>query len=86
MEGGDVSTATVQELQADFLGVLARLRPGEVVEVTADEKVVALVTCRNHGPWPSEAGIAKAGCYARPGFWMAPDFDAPLDDFKEYMG
>lgn len=19
------------------------------------------------------------------GFWMAPDFDAPLEDFKEYM-
>ena len=20
-----------------------------------------------------------------PGFWMAPDFDEPLEDFKEYM-
>jgi antitoxin (DNA-binding transcriptional repressor) of toxin-antitoxin stability system len=80
-----MTTATVQEVQADFLGVLARLQPGEVVEVTADEKVVAHVTCRNPGPWPSVAGTAKAGCYARPGFWMAPDFDAPLDDFKEYM-
>lgn len=20
------------------------------------------------------------------GFWMAPDFDEPLEDFKEYMG
>ena len=27
-------------------------------------------------PWPCEPGIAKG----RP-FWMAPDFDAPLDDF-----
>ena len=25
----------------------------------------------------------KAGCLK--GFWMAPDFDAPLEDFKEYM-
>lgn len=80
-----MSTVTVQELQADFLGILARLQPGAAVEVTADEKVVALVTSRNPGPWPSEPGPAKAGCYARPGFWMAPDFDAPLDDFKEYM-
>ncbi|MBX3740412.1 MAG: DUF2281 domain-containing protein [Akkermansiaceae bacterium] len=25
----------------------------------------------------------KAGCLK--GFWIAPDFDAPLEDFKEYM-
>ncbi len=26
----------------------------------------------------------EAGSYRKPGFWMAPDFDAPIDDFKEY--
>jgi hypothetical protein len=25
----------------------------------------------------------KAGCLK--GIWMAPDFDAPLEDFREYM-
>jgi hypothetical protein len=25
----------------------------------------------------------KAGCLK--GVWMAPDFDAPLEDFREYM-
>ena len=25
----------------------------------------------------------RAGCLK--GFWMAPDFDEPLEDFKEYM-
>jgi hypothetical protein len=25
----------------------------------------------------------KAGCLK--GFWMAPDFDAPLEEFREYM-
>ena len=25
----------------------------------------------------------KAGCLK--GFWMAPDFDEPLEEFKEYM-
>jgi antitoxin (DNA-binding transcriptional repressor) of toxin-antitoxin stability system len=80
-----VSTVSVQELQADFLGVLGRVQPGDVLEVTANERVVARVTSCRPGPWPSQAGTAKAGCYARPGFWMAPDFGAPLDDFKEYM-
>jgi len=30
--------------------------------------------------WP-----CKAGSYRKADFWMAPDFDAPLDEFKEYM-
>jgi hypothetical protein len=30
---------------------------------------------------PEEAGF-KVGCLK--GFWMAPDFDAPLEDFAEY--
>ena len=43
-------------------------------------KVVATLT-----PEPAEeAGVAlKAGCLK--GFWMAPDFEEPLEDFKEYM-
>ena len=33
---------------------------------------------------PEQKWVApKAGCLK--GFWMAPDFDAPLDDFREYM-
>ena len=29
---------------------------------------------------------ARAGVWiGRQGFWMAPDFDAPLEDFREYM-
>ena len=28
---------------------------------------------------------SKAGSYKKAEFWMAPDFNAPLEDFKEYM-
>ncbi len=28
---------------------------------------------------------AKRGCAKGPGFYMAPDFDQPLEDFKDYM-
>jgi prevent-host-death family protein len=28
---------------------------------------------------------AKRGCAKGPGFYMAPDFDEPLECFKEYM-
>ena len=30
--------------------------------------------------WPCQAGSAKGKI-----LYIAPDFDAPLDDFKEYM-
>ena len=30
-----------------------------------------------------QAPAPKAGCLK--GFWMSPDFDAPLEDFREYM-
>ena len=30
--------------------------------------------------WPCEAGTAKDQIR-----WISPDFDAPLDDFREYM-
>jgi prevent-host-death family protein len=28
---------------------------------------------------------ARRGCAKGPGFYMAPDFDAPLEEFKDYM-
>jgi antitoxin (DNA-binding transcriptional repressor) of toxin-antitoxin stability system len=73
-------SVTVQELQADFLSVLSRLQPGEELCVLDGERTVAWMTKPSVGPWPSVAGSAKSRK-----FWMAPDFDAPLDDFKEYM-
>jgi hypothetical protein len=33
-------------------------------------------------PLARQGGLRKAGCLK--GFWMAPDFDAPLEEFKEY--
>ena len=37
-------------------------------------------------PAPHDAPRAKAGAWSdRGGFWMAPDFDEPMDDFLEYM-
>ena len=29
--------------------------------------------------------VRKAGIGKDPNFYMSPDFDAPLEDFKEYM-
>ncbi len=37
----------------------------------------------------SPSNRARAGIWKQlglAGFWMSPDFDAPLEDFQEYMG
>ena len=60
--------------------LLARLRPGEEVLISDKGLPLAHVKKAERTSWPS-----KAGSYKKADFWMAPDFDAPLDEFKEYM-
>ena len=37
----------------------------------------------DEAPAPGGRPAPKAGCLK--GFWMAPDFDAPLEEFRDYM-
>ena len=55
-------------------------RAGEVMVITKDGQPCAQVKKTEAKSWS-----CKAGSYRKPEFWMAPDFDAPLDDFKDYM-
>jgi len=34
---------------------------------------------------PAPKKKRKRGCAKGPGFYMSPDFDEPLDEFKDYM-
>ena len=73
-------TVTLQEAQSHLADLIHRLQPGEEVLITENDQPVAKLTrTETHGEWPCKAGSAKGG------IWMAPDFDAPLDEFKEYM-
>jgi antitoxin (DNA-binding transcriptional repressor) of toxin-antitoxin stability system len=59
--------------------IMAGMTPGDTLELTKDGELVAIVTVPERNP-ASVAGTAKDRS-----FWMAPDFDAPLEDFTEYM-
>jgi prevent-host-death family protein len=60
-------------------GLLEQIQKGEEVILTSANQPVAKVI-----PLPEKKRIQpRAG--TDPGIWMAPDFDAPLEDFKEYM-
>jgi len=44
-----------------------------------NEPVATLARTQAKKQWPCKAGSAKGK------IWMAPDFDEPLEEFKEYM-
>ena len=75
-----MNTVTLEEAQAHLPELLDRLQPGEEITITSQGQPIAQVKKSERTSWPCEAGTAKSRA-----FWMAPDFDAPLDDFKEYM-
>jgi antitoxin (DNA-binding transcriptional repressor) of toxin-antitoxin stability system len=66
--------------QPKLAEIVAGMVPGEELVLTTDGEPIAIVSRPARTTWPSEPGTAKDRS-----FWMAPDFDAPLEDFAEYM-
>ncbi len=72
------ATITVEEAQARLKDLIDKLAPGEELVITDHSLPVAkLVAAR-----PAERKLGTMRGTVR---YIAPDFDAPLDDFKEYM-
>lgn len=67
------------EAKTHLSSLLDQVEKGARVTVTRHGKPVAQIV----PPPPKKKG--KFGCAKGPGFYMAPDFDAPLEEFKEYM-
>jgi antitoxin (DNA-binding transcriptional repressor) of toxin-antitoxin stability system len=75
-----VATVNVDDAQARLREIIAGLNPGEPLVIVEDgEPVATLIRAQPHR-WPCTAGSAKDKKH-----WMAPDFDAPLEEFREYM-
>ncbi len=77
-------TVTLQEAQAHLPELIDRLRPGEEVIILRDQKPVARLTGAGESVPPREI-TRRPGTLKGTVLYMAPDFDAPLEDFKEYM-
>jgi antitoxin (DNA-binding transcriptional repressor) of toxin-antitoxin stability system len=77
-----MKTVTLDEFEGRLSEHLVHLKDGEELTITVNGAPYAKLTKLARTSWPSKAGTA--GCYRKEGFWMAPDFDAPLEDFKEY--
>jgi len=75
---------TLQQLRDQLEVLIARSKAGEEIVITCEGKVeVRLV--------PSGMASSESGQRPPPGLmksktkYIAPDFDAPIDDFKEYL-
>ena len=75
-----MSTVTIEEAQAKLPELIEHLQPGEEITITDRGQPLAHVKKAERTAWPCRAGTAKDSI-----LWIAPDFDAPLEDFKEYM-
>ena len=75
-----MSTISIQDAQSQLPNLIHRLNPGDEIVITErDQPVAKLVRSELKQQWPCKAGSAKGK------IWISPDFDEPLEEFKEYM-
>ena len=74
-------SVTIEEAQARLPELVHRLSPDEEVIITQDDEPVARLVKSAQQPSVSR----RLGTMKGSVLYMAPDFDAPLDDFREYM-
>jgi antitoxin (DNA-binding transcriptional repressor) of toxin-antitoxin stability system len=77
--GGFPMTITLEEAQAKLRELIHQLPPGEELVITENDRPVAtLTTTQPEVPRERRLGTQRGSV-----LYMAPDFDAPLDEFKE---
>lgn len=74
-----MTTASIDEAKSKLLELIHKLQPGDEVLITENNQPVARLTPAAQQPH------RKLGTLKGTVTYMAPDFDAPLDDFKKYM-
>ena len=74
-------TVTLQEAQDQLPELIEQLHAGEEIVITRDKQPVARLV----GATPQPARPRHLGSMKGSVLYMAPDFDAPLEDFKDYM-
>jgi len=74
-----VTTVSLQEAQAGLAELIHGLTPGDEVVITENNQPVARII---PAPQPGERKLGTLSGTVR---HMSPDFDAPLEDFREYM-
>ncbi len=74
-----MTTIKLEDANSHLPEIIAGLSPGEQLVIVRNGEPLATLTRTAKKHWPCTAGSAKQLRH-----WMAPDFDAPLEDFREY--
>lgn len=74
-----MSIVTISEAQANLSGLIHQLGPGQELVITEHNQAIARIIPAGGTKTPQLGSLRGSVVY------MAPDFDAPLEDFKEYM-
>jgi hypothetical protein len=69
---------TIEEAQAKLPELIHDLLHGGELVITENDQPAKIIRSPRTS-WPCQPGSAKDKKH-----WMAEDFDAPLEDFKEY--
>jgi antitoxin (DNA-binding transcriptional repressor) of toxin-antitoxin stability system len=73
-------TVNLDDAQSHLPEIILGLNPGEQVVIVRNGEPMAMLTRTRPRQWPCTAGSAKGTRH-----FMASDFDAPLEEFREYM-
>jgi prevent-host-death family protein len=76
-----MTTVSLEQAQARLPDLVARAQAGEEIVITRDEQPVARLT----GEVAASKKRRRAGTLKGTILHMAEDFDAPLEEFKEYL-
>ena len=75
-----MSNVNLDDAKAHLPEIISGLNPGEQLIIVQAGEPLATLTRSPQNQWPCTAGSARQTQH-----WMAPDFDAPLEEFREYM-
>jgi len=75
-----MTSLPIQLAQAQLPELIHQLAPGDEVVITENDQPVARIL----PPRPAQVS-RKLGSLRGTVLYMAPDFNAPLEEFKEYM-
>ena len=73
-------TISIEDAQVRLRQLIAAMVPNDELTIVDGGEAIATLKREQRKTWPCQPGTAKDTNH-----WMAPDFDAPLDDFREYM-
>jgi prevent-host-death family protein len=78
-----MTTISIEEAQAKLPDLIHRLHSGDEVVITENNQPVARLVHTAVEPLqqPRQPGFLRGSVV-----YMAPEFDAPLQEFKDYMG